>query len=442
MLYTEIYQKGQGAFAKVFVVEDETGKKFAKKTYHPEKNIVDAVGDNLLKKRFKREVRYQSTLNHPNIVPILKHFLDDEPPSFIMPLAEGTLRDDIALDSTLGGDPRKALFDILAGLEVLHSEGFVHRDLKPANVLKFKNEDSYYYALSDFGLITGLDSESSTLTGSNDSGGTPNYAAPELIRGFKAATPLADIYSFGAILHDIFGNGFKRIPYTELSVSGDLSKIVTKCTKKLARRRYKNVGELREELYSVLNTKDIVFNSSDEEIVVNILNINKELTEEQWDLVFLQLEKNIEKSVNCHNIFSAVSEHHIYKLHEDSPELFEALGDDFSTFISNSYFEFDYCDIIAARAQIFYNLGGIQLQARIAIALLIMGNDHNRWYVQRKFVSMANTKIPDKLANRMKIEIEVQDINFELRIAQLTRSISASKNILHPTLQQLLSSTS
>jgi serine/threonine protein kinase len=438
MSYTEIREIGQGGFARVLLVEDADKKQFAKKIYNPQKLVIDAVGDEHLKKRFKREVKYQSTLDHQNIVPIIEHFLEDDKPSFIMPLAECTLKDDLISDSTLGGDPRKALFDILAGLEVLHSEGFVHRDLKPANVLKFKSGESYCYALSDFGLITGIDSDSSTLTGSNDSGGTPNYAAPELIRGFKAATPLADIYSFGAILHDIFGNGAKRLPYTELNVPGDLSVIVTKCTKKLARRRYSSVNSLREDLYNVLNTKEIVFNSSDEEEAVNLLRENTSLTEEQWDIVFLQIEENIDKSVSCSNIFSVVAEHHIKQLNVETPELFAALGEYFSDFILTSSFDFDYCDIVASRAQIFYDLGGIQLQAKIAIALLVMGTDHNRWYVERKFVSMAGLDTSDKVANRIKIEVEVQDIDFIYHINHLTSSISVNNNVLHPVLQKML----
>ncbi|MFQ2590346.1 serine/threonine-protein kinase [Aeromonas caviae] len=438
MTYIDVCDKGQGGFAKVIVVKHvETGRLYAKKIYSPQQSIINAVGDEHLKKRFKREVRYQSSLNHPNIAPILEHFLDDEPPYFIMPLAEETLQDELSADSTLGGDPRSALFDILAGLEILHSEGFVHRDLKPANVLKFQGETKTYYALSDFGLITGIDSESSTLTGSNDSGGTPNYAAPELIHNFKAATPLADIYSFGAILHDIFGNGTKRLPYTELSVPGALGRIVTKCTKKLARRRYPSVIELREDLYDVLNTAVIVFNSSSEEDVVNLLRNNSSLNDEQWDSVFLQLESNVNKSISCANIFSAITEPHINELYENAPELLAALGEYFSDYITNGTFNFDYCDVLASRAQVFYNLGGIQLKAKIAIGLLVLGTSHNRWYVERKFVSMADTTIPDNLANRIKVELEVQGIDFKGHIDHLTRSIGVSRAVLHPILQPL-----
>jgi eukaryotic-like serine/threonine-protein kinase len=440
VLYSEIGEKGRGGFARVMIIADEiTEEKFAKKIYAPQEHLVNAVGDEHLKKRFKREVRYQDSIDHPNVVKILEHFLDDEPPYFIMPLANCTLKDEVEADITLGGNPRKALFDILAGLEAVHSAGFVHRDLKPSNVLKFVSESDDVYALSDFGLIAGVNSDSTALTGPNDTGGTPNYAAPELIRGLRAATPLADIYSFGAILHDIFGNGAIRVPYTELTVSGDLGKIVSKCTKKLSSRRYRRVSELREDLYNVLNKDDLVFSSSNEEVVVDLLRSNTSLTGDQWDTVFLQLEENSANSASSGNIFSSIAEHHINDLYSVAPELFAALGEYFADYIGNNSFDFNYCDILASRGQLFYNLGDIQLKARIAIALLVLGTSHNRWYVERKFITMAGEAITDQLAKRIKIELEVQNIKFDIEINHLKQSIGVDSSVLHPILQQLLS---
>ena len=64
------------------------------------------------------------------------------------------MADELILDRTLGGQPEKALFDILAGLEEVHTKGFVHRDLKPQNVLKFLDPlGESRYAISDFGLM-------------------------------------------------------------------------------------------------------------------------------------------------------------------------------------------------------------------------------------------------------------------------------------------------
>jgi serine/threonine protein kinase len=57
--------------------------------------------------------------------------------------------------------------------------------------------------ISDFGLMAPGAGLTSTLTASNMGGGTPLYRAPECVTKLKRGTVQSDIYSFGAILHDI-----------------------------------------------------------------------------------------------------------------------------------------------------------------------------------------------------------------------------------------------
>ena len=439
MNYHEIEEKGQGGFAKVFIVEGEDGKRYAKKVFAPQTYLVDAVGEEHLKKRFIREVKYQSTIKHNNVVEIVEHALNNDPPEFIMPLAECTLSDQIQDDPTLGGSPKKPLFDILAGLEAVHDKGFVHRDLKPANILKFiPLSDTETYAISDFGLMMASQSNSSTLTGTNAGGGTENYSAPELIRGLRHATPAADIYSFGAILHDIFGGGTTRIPYTELSLPGEIGEIVAKCTKQLTIRRYKTVAALREDLYKVLDDEEITFTSSKEEAIVTFLGSETTITDEQWDSIFILIQDNLDEGLTNKNIFSAITEDHISSLLNHAPDLFTALGHYFSEYIQNGEFDFNYCDILASKAEIFFNDGDLGLQSEVAIALLLLGTSHNRWYVERKFVEMANNNISDALAERIKTEIEVLGIDFLAHICHVEVSINFDKENLHPVLLEMI----
>ncbi|MEZ9526645.1 serine/threonine protein kinase [Enterovibrio norvegicus] len=438
MPYTYNRFKGNGGFARVDIVVDEHGVEFAQKTYDPQPQLLQAVGDEHLKRRFIREVSYQTRVNHPNVVEIIEDFLTDDPPSFIMPLAECTLKDELTNDPTLGNNLHTALFDILAGLEFLHSRGFVHRDLKPANVLRFNDNGQYRYAISDFGLMSASNSDSSTLTGTNANGGTENYAAPELIGNFRRATAAADIYAFGAILHDIFGNGAQRVPYTELSIQGEIGTIVSKCTKRLSIRRYKNVAALRDDLYQVLDTAEVSFTSSNEEVVVNLLKSKNHLTDEEWDSVFIQIEQNLTSEVGIDNIIAAISLEQIETLAENSPDLFNAMGMFFSESIMGNSFGFDYCDVLASKAELFYSSGDIGLKSQIAIALLYLGTSHNRWYVERKVVAMMGTGISSELAERIQIELEVQGIDFTGEIHHLCRSIGTDRNFLHPTLRALV----
>lgn len=438
--YVEVEERGHGGFARVFVVQNEAGQQFAKKVFSPTQPLIEAVGEEHLKRRFKREVKYQSSIDHKNVVTIVDSFLDDEPPYFIMPLAVCTLQDELKQDPSLGGEYKKVLFDVLAGLESMHENGFVHRDLKPANILKFQCSDGYYYAISDFGLLSIADSESSTLTGSNAQGGSQNYAAPELMKDFKRATRLADVYSFGAILHDIFGNGAKRIPYTELSLPGPLGDIVQKCTKTVAARRYSTLTSLREDLYQALDDAEMSFSSSQEEQLANMLKENEELTDKQWDDIFLMLEDNSEKLYECHNIFKTISEAHLAQLREESPELFGALGQYFSDYIKSCSFTFEYCDVLASKAEIFYNGGELDLQARISIGLLDLGVSHNRWYVERKFIHLTGPDISDNLAQRIITEVEVDNFDFRGNIKRMERSIVFDHRNMHPILVSYIDS--
>jgi serine/threonine protein kinase len=436
MAYSVISEKGRGGFTRVVIVEDDNGKQFAQKIYDPMDNILKAVGDEHLKRRFKREVKYQSKVMHKNVVAILDSHLDEEPPYFIMPLAACTMQDELKNGSLCAVEYKTILFDVLAGLECMHELGYVHRDLKPANILKFSGPQDWY-SISDFGLMSVNESDSSTLTGSNTQGGSQNYAAPELMRNFKSATCLADIYSFGAILHDIYGNGARRIPYTELTLPSPIGNVIQKCTKINSARRYSSIAALRDDLYRVLDETEIVFSSTDEENLVEILK-SENISDEQWDDVFLYLEEDVVGLGNCRNIFSAISNEHILKLLNEVPELYNALGHYFSDFIKSNSFDFDYCDILASKAEVFYEHGDLALKSSIVLALLNLGVSHNRWYVERKFLSLVGPNIDEKLANRIVTEIEVEDVDFENLIARLESSISATRDSLHPILQFFL----
>ena len=439
MGYDYIREIGNGSFAKVDLVCDSvTCKQFAKKTYMPSEGLLQNVGHEDLKRRFKREVISQKALEHPNIVPIIEDFLDQEPPSFIMPLAICTLHHEIFSGVIDKLDINKILFDILAGLEQIHSQGYVHRDLKPANILKFNEGAGYKYAISDLGLIREEISQSSTLTATNAQGGTANYAAPELITNFKGATNRADIYAFGAILHDIFGRDVQRVPYTELSLSGPIGNIIEKCTKKNSVRRYANVSVLRDELYKVLNESELNFSSNNEERVISLMNSKTELDDDEWDMVFLQVEKNITNGASLDIIMASLSLNHIESLKDNSPEIFKSMGMFFSESIFENYFDFDYCDVLASKAEVFYNHADIELKASIAVSLLELGTKHNRFYVQRKAARMMNDHISIELANRIIVELKVLGVDFRKKMRDLCISINFNTSNLHPILTEIL----
>lgn len=429
--YTTIRQIGQGGFGTVEEVESDEGGRFALKT------LVYPMGATKadFKARFEREVKYQRAIKHQNVVPILDVNLADDPPWFVMPLAETSLHKELQSDRTLNGDPRKALFDLLAGLEEVHRLGYKHRDLSPGNVLRFQDvEGESFYAISDFGLMSPEAGVTTTLTDTNAGGGTLPYRAPECATDFKRATALADIYSVGAILHDIFGSG-ARIPHAELKANGAIGDVIAKCTKTNPRRRYKNVQELREALYDVLKS-DINFQSDEEKYFVELIQDNTQLSDEQWDDLFAYIDRTSTSRQSVRNILSAIRRDHVEILFDSAPELFHALGMEYADFAERYSFDFDFCDVVATVAQSFYDNGEIDLKASIAIAILELGVSHNRWFVERKFVGMVSSSISDELAERILIEAEVKGFKLKAKLKSLKGCIRVTEGSLHPLIDE------
>lgn len=246
---------GNGGFGVVDRIQLQDGTIVARKT-------LQLTGDenqqNDLRRRFKREVSYQSGFNHPNIVRILDSDLDGHPPSFIMPLATCHLGNESNLGLTLCFETKvNAFLNVLAGLEVIHNQGHAHRDIKPGNILRFDYEDgSYRYAISDFGLISPSDRSSTTnITSTFGAIGTEIYMPRECyLNGFSVATAQSDIYSLGVLLLFLFreDNENLGVPYDERESSGVFGDIISKCTKREPEKRYDSIAQLRAEFLDVV----------------------------------------------------------------------------------------------------------------------------------------------------------------------------------------------
>ena len=90
---------------------------------------------------------------------------------------------------------------VARAVQYAHEHGVLHRDLKPGNILLDGRGEPF---VTDFGLAKWLDT-TTDLTRSLAIFGTPGYIAPEQAKGPAAKlTPVADVYSLGAILFDLF----------------------------------------------------------------------------------------------------------------------------------------------------------------------------------------------------------------------------------------------
>jgi serine/threonine-protein kinase len=153
--------------------------------------------------RFRRERQILARLEHPNIARLLDGgATEDGALYFVMEHVEGERMSDHVLRLGLGLDPALRLFlQVCEAVQDAHGSLVVHRDLKPGNILV--TEDGRVKLL-DFGVARWLagDASERTLTRAADRRFTPEYAAPEQIRG-EPPTTATDVYGLGAVLYEL-----------------------------------------------------------------------------------------------------------------------------------------------------------------------------------------------------------------------------------------------
>src|SRR5437870_6572473 len=228
-------------------------------------------------KRFEREARLASALDHPNICTIFDlneingiHFI-------VMQYIDGrNVRQlvngrPLSLESALSIALQTA--DALAAA---HSRGIIHRDIKAGNVMVTPTGQ---VKVLDFGLAKLLDEEAARTSGIHHTEltevgipyGTATYAAPEQARG-ERVDARADIFSTGVLLYEMLTGtwpfqGKTSVdvrhavlhqdppPLSEARPGGapwQLQAILDRAMAKEPKQRYQKVGEMRDDLRAVL----------------------------------------------------------------------------------------------------------------------------------------------------------------------------------------------
>jgi serine/threonine protein kinase len=171
-----------GGSSFVYRASDAVAMKVLRESLRSDPEVVE---------RFRHEAEVLAAIDHPNVIPLL----DAGDWWLSMPFVEGPSLRELA---PLPVSRAAALVAQAAwALEGVHAAGFVHRDVKPGNLLV---DGSDRVVLIDFALARRVDSGEPWLTREGNWLGTPDFAAPEQIRG-QPMDARSEVYALGAVLH-------------------------------------------------------------------------------------------------------------------------------------------------------------------------------------------------------------------------------------------------
>lgn len=167
------------------------------------------------------EAQMMAKVHHLNIVTLYDLHKVDSCAFLIMEYVVGKPLSDAIGQSGLPVDEVIRIgSQIVSAMQAMHNAGLVHRDVKPSNIML--TEDSTPKLL-DFGIATD-ESDVDDITALTMINGLPErikgtipYMAPEVISG-GSPSPLSDIFSFGALLYEMFTGKKAFDARTEIAV--------------------------------------------------------------------------------------------------------------------------------------------------------------------------------------------------------------------------------
>jgi serine/threonine-protein kinase len=277
--YRILGQIGKGGQGTVYKARDsKLGRTVVLKVLPPELNAHDTS-----LRRFEREARLASSLDHPNICTIFDLYHVGGVHFIVMQYVEGRNVRQLVRGRPLDVASAVSIaYQTADALAAAHARGIIHRDIKPGNVMV---TDGGQVKVLDFGLAKLLDETTAhaegihqtQLTELGSPQGTAAAAAPEQAAGRKV-DHRADIFSTGVMLYEMLtgtwpfqGKSVVEVRYAVIhdepkpvaQVRGEdspaiqrLQQILDRAMAKDPADRYQRIVEMRDELRAVLRDID------------------------------------------------------------------------------------------------------------------------------------------------------------------------------------------
>ena len=255
--YEVLSKIGAGGMADVYKGKDHMLNRYVaikvlKKEFKEDENFV---------RKFRSEAQAAAGLIHPNVVNVYDVGEDRGLYYMVMELVEGiTLKEYIDKKGRLSHKETISIaIQMCTGIGVAHAANIIHRDIKPQNIIISKDGK---VKVTDFGIAKATTSN----TISSNAMGSVHYTSPEQARG-GFSDQKSDIYSIGITLYEMVtgqvpfdGDSTVSVAIKHLQeeitppseivpdIPYSLEQIILKCTQKNGERRYRNTGELIQDL--------------------------------------------------------------------------------------------------------------------------------------------------------------------------------------------------
>ncbi len=263
-------QSGEGGMGVVYAAHDEQlDRPVAIKTWRSQ-------GDASARDRLLREARAAASVSHPNICQLYDFGEHGGEVYIAMELLEGeSLAARIARGPLSAADAVQIELPVLAALDALHRRALIHRDLKPSNIFL----TPFGVKLLDFGLARSADAPlgdrpTIALTMPGTLVGTPQYLAPEQLRG-EPADHRTDLFAAGGVLYEMltgappFGAGARTIAQVFQAILTDqppalggsmaiaaVDRVIHRALQKDPSQRYDSAVAMADDLRAVLTLID------------------------------------------------------------------------------------------------------------------------------------------------------------------------------------------
>jgi len=203
---------GEGTCGTVHRAHDPfVGRDVAIKVAH-RREAARMMQSGTARRTFFSEAHAAGQLTHPNIVAVHDAGMEGSYSYIVMEYVAGETLQQWGRKGSERLDPERVVdiaFHCCRALDYAHSRGIVHRDIKPSNVM-----------LTPQGSVKIADFSIAVMTATQGSGrqaveGTPNYMAPEQVRG-EAVGAAADLYALGVLMYELLSG---RVPFSDPDVT-------------------------------------------------------------------------------------------------------------------------------------------------------------------------------------------------------------------------------